>query len=120
MNDIESISNIICELCEHASTNIKEHEKHYDMEHHGEECTVSCVFPKCDFSSNCPEELIEHFKVVHDRWIQKNYKEKMPKINYWIERNAITISMMAHVAPIICVAAIFLYCMWIIIIIIII
>ena len=76
VSDIESISNIICELCEHASTNIKEHEKHYDMEHHGEECTVSCVFPKCDFSSNCPEELIEHFKVVHDRWIQKTIKKK--------------------------------------------
>ena len=50
----------------------------------------------------------------------ENYKEKMSKTYDWIERNAITISMMAHFAPIICVAAIFLYCMWIIIIIIII
>ena len=72
VSDIESTNNIECEICEHKSRDLIDHENHFEKKHNDEEVTVSCVFPKCAFEANVPEDLIEHFAAVHDKWIQKS------------------------------------------------
>ena len=80
VSDLESMVNIQCDLCEHTSTDMIEHQSHFENSHHDEEVTVSCVFPKCEFEANIREDLIKHFETVHDRWIQKSLRKKCLKL----------------------------------------
>ena len=68
--------NIKCELCEYISKDKSHHEEHFEHEHGEEEWTVGCVFPKCEFETPSPEDLIKHFQANHDKWIQKSIKKK--------------------------------------------
>ena len=76
MDDIELTENIKCELCEYISKDKSHHEEHFEHEHGEEEWTVGCVFPKCEFETPSPEDLIKHFQANHDKWIQKSIKKK--------------------------------------------
>ena len=80
VNIIEVDEQFPCDSCENMSENISVHKSHFEKEHEDVEFCVNCVFPKCDYETSIPEELIEHFELIHHRWIEKTLRKKCLKM----------------------------------------
>ena len=54
-----------CDSCEHQTSEFKIHEKHYTTSHENKVREFNCVYQNCDFKTNYPDDMIEHFIQKH-------------------------------------------------------